>query len=102
MHHVLEYHAFFPLDVKNRLFFHAVNRVVLCKAMEPKTCTQVSKEHYAFMSMTKPVPFKMLELLLKYEGESNGSLKFLIKNRNFVPLSCKLVSVLQRSVQNGL
>ena len=30
-----------------------------------------------------------------YEGESNENLKFVIKNRNFAPLSCKLVSVLQ-------
>ena len=32
---------------------------------------------------------------LKYEGESNENLKFVIKNRNFAPLSCKLVRVLQ-------
>ena len=30
-----------------------------------------------------------------YEGESNENLKFVIKNRNFAPLSCELVSVLQ-------
>ena len=30
-----------------------------------------------------------------YEGESNENLKFVIKNRNFAPLSCKLVSVPQ-------
>jgi hypothetical protein len=29
-----------------------------------------------------------------YVGESNENLKFVIKNRNFAPLSCKLVSVL--------
>ena len=36
-----------------------------------------------------------------YIGESNENLKFVIKIRNFAPLSCKLVSVLQ-TVQNGL
>jgi len=30
-----------------------------------------------------------------YVGESNENLKFVIKNWNFKPLSCKLVSVLQ-------
>ena len=30
-----------------------------------------------------------------YEGESNENLKFVIKNRNFAPLSCKLASMLQ-------
>ena len=29
-----------------------------------------------------------------YEGESNENLKFVIKNRNFAPLSYKLVSML--------
>jgi len=32
---------------------------------------------------------------MKYIGESNENLKFVTKNRNFMPLSCKLVSVLQ-------
>jgi len=31
----------------------------------------------------------------KYIGESNENLKFVIKNHNFVLLSCKLVSMLQ-------
>ena len=30
-----------------------------------------------------------------YEGVSNENFKFVIKNRNFAPLSCKLVSVLK-------
>jgi hypothetical protein len=29
-----------------------------------------------------------------YEGESNENLKFVIKNRNLVPLSCKLAILL--------
>ena len=33
--------------------------------------------------------------LLIYVGESNEKLKFVIKNRNFALLSCKLVRVLQ-------
>ena len=37
----------------------------------------------------------LLLLLLLYEGESNENLKFVIKNRHFAPLPCKLVSVLQ-------
>ena len=32
---------------------------------------------------------------LLYEGESNENLKFVMKIRNFTPLSCKLVSMLQ-------
>jgi hypothetical protein len=32
---------------------------------------------------------------VKYKGESNGILKFVIKIRNFAPLSCKLVRLLQ-------
>jgi len=32
---------------------------------------------------------------VKYVGQSNENLKFVIKNRNFAPLSCRLVSVLQ-------
>ena len=35
------------------------------------------------------------DFLVIYSGESNENLKFVIKNRNFLPLSCKLVSVLQ-------
>jgi len=31
----------------------------------------------------------------KYEGESNENLKFVIKNQNFAPLSCKFVSMQQ-------
>ena len=38
---------------------------------------------------------RMGEKLNIYEGESNENLKFVIKNRNFAPLSCKLVRVLQ-------
>ena len=37
----------------------------------------------------------VFRLLGMYKGESNENLKFVIKNRNFAPLSCKLVSVLQ-------
>ena len=41
-------------------------------------------------------PFVMsVTLSVVYEGESNENLKFVIKNRNFAPLSYKLVSVLQ-------
>ena len=36
-------------------------------------------------------------LAFMYEGESNVNPKFVIKNRNIAPLSCKLVSV-----QNGM
>ena len=36
-----------------------------------------------------------LNFITTYKGESNENLKFVIKNRNFAPLSCKLVSVLQ-------
>jgi len=37
---------------------------------------------------------KEAEKILKYVGESNENLKFVIKNRNFALLSCKLVNVL--------
>ena len=40
-------------------------------------------------------PIRLLEDPFSYESESSENLKFVIKNRNFAPLSCKLVSVLQ-------